>query len=278
MKHWKSWALTFAVILLALLIAIFVEPDKTSALGSIFGASSGFIAAIWFYNSLQLQLVQLQEQQKQLEEQRAQFQLEFSNLRLEAKRSALLVAREILNDMENRVESSLNGIGTINNLHVLFLNGLAAHMNTIMDKDNPKIVLDEIEKFAKVLGPARTFLYSFKEAATIILENEGIPVIDDKGQPEWFVVTYKKHLQNRPFISRFLPNAQLLSMVMTSVKLEIITLASFAAMGLLNPNGLKDEAIQDIVNFRNKDAKATPKIVEKYLVTLSSEQKKKFRI
>ncbi len=94
MKHWKSWALTFAVILLALLIAIFVEPDKTSALGSIFGASSGFIAAIWFYNSLQLQLVQLQEQQKQLEEQRAQFQLEFSNLRLEAKRSALLVARE----------------------------------------------------------------------------------------------------------------------------------------------------------------------------------------
>ena len=65
---------------------------------------------------------------------------------------------------------------------------------------------------------------------------------------------------------------------MTSIKLEIITLASFAAMGLLNPNGLKDEAIQDMINFRNKDAKATPKIVEKYLTSLSSEQKEKFGI
>lgn len=278
MKHWKLWTLTCAVILLSLLVVIFVDSDKTSALGSIFAASSGFVAVIWFYNSLELQSVQLQEQQKQLEEQRVQFQLEFNNIRLEAKRSALLVAREILNDMENRVQSSLNGIGTINNLHVLFLNGLFSHINTITNEDNPKIVLDEIEKFAKVFGPARTFLYSFKEAATIILENENIPVTDDKDQPEWFVVIYEKYLQNRPFISKFLPNAQLLSMVMTSIKLEIITLASFAAMGLLNPNGLKDEAIQDMINFRNKDAKVTPKIVEKYLTSLSSEQKKKFGI
>ena len=207
MKHWKLWTLTCAVILLSLLVVIFVDSDKTSALGSIFAASSGFVAVIWFYNSLELQSVQLQEQQKQLEEQRVQFQLEFNNIRLEAKRSALLVAREILNDMENRVQSSLNGIGTINNLHVLFLNGLFSHINTITNEDNPKIVLDEIEKFAKVFGPARTFLYSFKEAATIILENENIPVTDDKDQPEWFVVIYEKYLQNRPFISKFLPNA-----------------------------------------------------------------------
>lgn len=85
MKHWKLWTLTCAVILLSLLVVIFVDSDKTSALGSIFAASSGFIAVIWFYNSLELQSVQLQEQQKQLEEQRVQFQLEFNNIRLEAK-------------------------------------------------------------------------------------------------------------------------------------------------------------------------------------------------
>lgn len=278
MKHWILWLLTFTIILLSFLVVAFVDTDKMSAIGAVFGAAGGFVAVIWFYNGLELQSVQIQEQQKQLTEQRAQFQLEFNNIKLEAKRNALLVAREILNDMENRVQISLDGIGTINNLHVLFLNGLLSHINTITSSERPKIVLDEIKEFAKVLGPARTFLYSFREAATIILENENIAITNSKDEPEWFVIGYEKYLQNRPFISRFLPVARLLSMVMTPVKLEIISIASFAAMGLLNPNLIEDEAIQDMVNFRNKDAKATPKIVEKYLSTLSSEQKKKFGI
>lgn len=273
MKQWKLWVLTVCVIFLALFIAIFICPDETSALGSILAAASGFVAVIWFYSSLQLQSIQLAEQ-------REQFKLEFDKLNKEAKRSSLLFARETLNDMERRVNEQLKGLGNIYDLPLIFLNNIFSYIKPIVESDDPRVVQNELIEAMKILIPAKTFLSSLKEAASIILENEDIKIIGDDNKPEWFIITYEKYLENRPFISRYLGTARLLSDFMARVKLELIEIAFTASAQLNSPsqNILTDKAIKDMIEFRKKNSSITPKIVERCLDSLTPEQKKRFGI
>lgn len=261
MRNWKLWILTILILALTIVSVCLLSAEKVSQYGSVFAATGSFIAVIWFYNSLQLQSAQLEEQRKQ-------FQMEFANIRLEGKRNALLIAKDILNNMDIKVSESLKGIGTIENLPNLFLTNILRDIKPIIESDNPNVVLENINQCTKILGPARQFLLSIKEACTIILENEGIQVASSDSQPEWFVKTYYDLIKGRPFVSKYLPTAILLSDYMIPIKLECITLASLAVIGLISPGIVKEEGIKDMTDFKKNNNGFIPKIVDRYLETI----------
>jgi hypothetical protein len=266
------WFLTLALVVGAVLCMFIFPSDKLSDYGSVFAAVAGFIAVIWFYNGLQLQSKQLEEQQKQITEQREQFQLEFNNLRIESKRNAMLVARDILSDMEPRVVAKLGGeIDTMPSMFIHFLQ----FMNPITKSDDPAVVLAAVKSISIFLIPARIFMYAMREAGMCILENEGYgfqnPEIALNGAPEHYINANYNLLMHRPFISRYIATAGQLAKLMSGFDLRVVNYATFAALELQGKQTdggsyiLTDEGIADLRKW-SKNHK-TP-IIEKYLATL----------
>jgi len=268
----KSWILTIVIFFIAVISIILfytkiINIDELSAFGSIFAAAGSLIAIVWFYNSLKQQSIQLCEQ-------RAQFQLEFNNLRLEGKRSVIAIAKTILDDMETKVNNSLSGIGKLEELPTLFLPKVFPCLVPIGESKNYETVMDAITKCSLILTPARIFLSSMKDVGMIFLENEGITVIDDNGQPEWFIITYQEHLSNKPFISRYLPTAILLAEFMVKVDFKAISIAGETSMALMKPNCMKeDKILNDVLEYKEKNNNYLPKIAEEWLETNNFAQK-----
>lgn len=264
-NSWVLWLLTGIILISAILgIILFyckiLNIDELSAFGSIFAAAGSFIAIIWFYNSLQQQNIQLNEQ-------RQQFQLEFNNLRLESKRSVIAIAKTILDDMETKVNNSLKDIGKLENLHTVFMAKAPSFMTPITESKNPEVVLDAIENFNSILLPARTFLSFMKDAGTLFLEHDGVAIINDDGEPEWFIDSYQKYLKDKPFISRYLPTAIILAEVMIRLKLKAILIAFETSAALINSHIMKEDAVlKDVSDFQEKN-NYLPKIAEKWLET-----------
>lgn len=261
----NSWVLTIAIFFIAIISIILfytkiINIDELSAFGSIFAAAGSLIAIVWFYNSLRQQSIQLNEQ-------RTQFQLEFNNLRLEGKRSVIATAKTILDDMEDKVNISLKDFGKLEDLPTLFLTKFFPLLKPITESKDPEEVLEAIKECSLILGPARTFLGLMKDAGILFLENDGVAVIDDDNQPEWFIITYQKHLENKSIISRYLPIATILSNIMVKVKLRIIFIASETALALMEPTYMKeDEILNDVLEYKEKN-NYLPKIAEEWLET-----------
>lgn len=238
--------------------------NELSAFGSIFAAAGGLIAIVWFYNSLQQQTTQLNEQRKQ-------FQLEFNNLRLESKRSVITIVKLILEDMEVKVNNSLNGIGKLEELPTLFMTNALPFLKPITESEDFEKVLEATKNFNLILTPARIFLSLMKDAGILFLENDGIAVIKDDGEPEWFIILYQEHLKSKPFISRYLTTAILLSQFMVKIKLKAVTIATETSLALMSPSYMKkDEILKDVLDFKEKN-NFLPKIAEKWLKSLSED-------
>lgn len=265
MKNLTIWILSFLVLLLAIVGIVFLPSNSIESYGSMLSAAGSFIAVIWFYNGLKLQSKQIEKQEEQIKKQSEQFQLEFNKLKLESKRNALLVAKDILNDMEPRVTAKLGS--EIENLPNLFLNFLQ-HLKPITESTDPEIVLNAVNLISKVLVPARIFLYAIREAGMCILENEGLTFKDPKaisGMPEYYIIANYEKLQYTPFISRHINTAKILSDLMSSIDLEVVTLAGLAALELKNQQSLiTNEAIESMRKYNDKKTKPIP-IIEKYL-------------
>lgn len=259
----KYWILTAIILLLAIVSIILfytkrLSVEELSAFGSIFAAAGGFIAVIWFYNSLQQQTIQLKEQ-------RQQFQLEFNNLRLEGKRNVIALAKSMLKDMHTEVNEQLKDNGKIENLPALFLTKAFPLIAPITQSKNEETVLDAIEKFNSIFVPAKTFLSSLKEVGILFLENEGTPVISDKNQPEWFILTYQEKLENISFISTYMATAIQLAEIIVRIKLKVVFIATETALALINPTYMKeDEIFKDVKNYKEENS-YLPKIAEKWL-------------
>lgn len=264
-KMKKSWILTIVIFFIAVISIILfytkiINIDELSAFGSIFAAAGSLIAIVWFYNSLKQQSIQLNEQ-------RVQFQLEFNNLRLEAKRSVIAIVKTILDDMEIKVSNSLKDVGKLEDLPTLFLSKVIPYLKPISESKNYETVMDAITKCSLILTPARLFLSLMKDAGIIFLDNEGMAVIDDNGQPEWFIITYQEHLNNKPFISRYLPTAILLAEFMVKIDFKALSIAGETSMALMKPNCMKeDKILKDVLEYKEKN-NYLPKIAEEWLKT-----------
>lgn len=272
MKNLTIWILSLLVLLFAIVGIIYLPSKSIEPYSSMFSAAGSFIAVIWFYNGLKLQSKQLEKQEEQIKKQSEQFQLEFNKLKLESKRNAILVAKDILNDMEPRVTSKLGG--EIETLPSLFLNFLQ-YLKPITQSDDPEVVLNAVELMSKVLIPARIFLYAIREAGMCILENEGLTFKDPKaisGMPEYYIVANYDKLLYTPFISRHINTAKILADLMSYIDLEVVTHATFAALELKNQQSniktmITDEAIESMRKYNNKKIKPVP-IIEKYLQSI----------
>jgi len=264
------WGLTIITLLVAIIgIELFyleiITIEELSGFSSIFTASGSLIAIIWFYNSLQ-------QQSTQLEEQRKQFQLEFKNLRLEGKRSIIMLAQTLFNNMETKLTKKLKNNEQIENLPTLFMTKALPLLKPITESEDCKIVLKSCEEFNTMLTPIRFFLFSLKEIGILFLEHEDITVINDDNKPEWFIDTYKKQLSRMPLIKEYLSTAILLSILMIRVKLDAVNISNLTAYDLLYTKNdmstiLKtDKMKKSIESFKEKN-KTLPKIAEVWLKT-----------
>ncbi len=270
-KMKDSFLLTIVIFLIAITIIIMyyekiLDINELSAFGSIFAAAGGLIAIVWFYNSLQQQTIQLNEQRKQ-------FQLEFNNLRLESKRSVIATVKLIIEDMEIKVNTSLNGLGKLQELPTLFMTHSLPLLKPITESEDYEEVLEAINNFNLVMTPARTFLSLMKDAGTLFLENDGIPVIGNDEEPEWFIHIYQEHLKGKPFISPYLGTAILLAGFMVKIKLKTIFIATETSLALMNSSLMnsslmkEDLILKDVLEFKEKN-NFLPKIAEIWLETL----------
>lgn len=275
MKQITLWIITILIIGGSILTLCFMDSETASAAGSVFSAAGGFTAVVWFYSSLKLQSEQIKEQQLQIKEQRQQFQLEFDKIQQESKRASILLAKEILRDMEEKVEQQLQRQGaSIESLHILLLTNIHASIKTIIEEENITNLQNTLDKLNKLLIPARTFLQAFKYAASIILENKDIPVIDDNNRPEWFVITYEKNIQNIPFVSNYFGTASMLAHIMTTIKMEIIEMAQLAVIEATISGAIKEEGIKEMIQFYKENPQVTPKVVINIISNLKPKDEK----
>ncbi|MEI8128364.1 MAG: hypothetical protein WCG95_01985 [bacterium] len=169
--------------------------------------------------------------------------------------------------MEDKVNISLKDIGKLEDLPTLFLAKFFPLLKPITESKDPEKVLEAIKECNTILAPARTFLSLMKDAGILFLENDGIAVIDDDNQPEWFILHYQKQLENKSVISRHLPIAIMLSHIMAKVKLRVILIASETALALMEPAYMKeDEILDDVLEYKEKN-NYLPKIAEEWLKT-----------
>lgn len=273
MKTFFVWALTLLIIGIAVYATIALPREDFGDYGSVFAAASGFIAVIWFYRGLVLQTEQIKQQQIMLEEQRKQFNLEFNNIRLDSKRNAMLVARNILNDMEPKVVEKLGGeIETFPTIFVQFLQ----YLKPISESDDPDIVLDACTTMMKIITPAKLFLTAIMEAGICILENEGFEFVNKNKEnitPELYIIANFNNLTFRPFLSKYMGTARMLANLMSTIDLDIVKYATLAANELkYKGHLLTDEGIQKIIDYNTSKKKGIP-IINRYLATLKAESK-----
>lgn len=270
MKNLTIWIFSLLVLILAISAIVWSPVNVMEPYSAVLSSAGSFIAVIWFYNGLKLQSKQLEKQEEQIKKQTEQFQLEFDKLKLESKHSALLVAKDILNDMEHRVTAKLGG--EIETLPSLFTNFLI-HLKPIIESDDSEIVLNSFMLISKVLVPARIFLYAMREAGMCILENEGFTFKDPKaisGKPEYYIIANYEKLQYTPFISRYINTAKLLADLMSSIDLEVVNYASLAAIELKNQqSNIKSILTNDAIESMQKYKKSVP-IIKKYLNSLNN--------
>ena len=174
--------LTFAVLMIATFLSLVLPSEKLAAYGTIFAAAGSFIAVFWFGASLHYQSVQLKEQ-------REQFNSNFAHLREDAKRKAILVAKEMLIDAEEKAVKKVDSLSAITNLPVLYMKGMA-YWKDIVDSKSPEEVMASFEKWLPLETSAKIFINGIKNAAEVYLRSIGTVGIDYSESPEkihWYL-------------------------------------------------------------------------------------------
>jgi hypothetical protein len=240
------------VLLLPFLAINFLEPQTYSAAGSIFGATGGILAVIWFTASLNYQA-------RQLKEQRDQFLKSFSNLQENARRDALSFAKDILREAEKKAHD-------LNPNAKNFYEALAQYRNfsewnNIFESTDLDLVRETTKDWAKKAGPAFIIMRGIKNAAEIYFKAMGKDDIDYSKEPDEFMKTYGSLLWNLPYFESYQFPATLLSgmMIMMDEGLIAIKLANYAVYSEVS----NKEKIREEIEFYKKHGYRIPEIVKK---------------
>ena len=203
-----SWLLTTLVILLPIALLQYIPSNTLLQYTDIYSTIVAFIAFIWFYQSLYLQRIQLQEQ-------REQFDLEFKQISQSVKREKISLAKSILEEMEKEAQECLEKINSetgmnidMNHLTNLFIEALKLS-NNILESTEEQLVIDTGLKFNKYLNPIETILSGIKRAGIVVFGDE--ENINLNISPEEFVSQYQDKLISFPFFSKHIKNVALLA-------------------------------------------------------------------
>lgn len=261
------WLLTILVILIPIALIKIYPLQTILQYGEIYSTVVAFIAFIWFYQSLYLQRIQLQEQ-------REQFKLEFQKMTEANKRENISLAKDILKEAEEDVRIQLEELNLgIDERHLMniFVKALVLSRN-ILESENENFVSAEGLNFFKYLRPIKTLLFGIMQAGKIVLENEQEKSIPEM-TPEEFVVKYRDKLNSYPFFSRHIQNITLLDDFMLNVKFDVVELATLTAEYIQNPTIFHKDNLDLLLEKIRKRENSLPKITQKYLKITQTQNK-----
>ena len=140
------WLLTILAVLIPILLIKFYSLQTILQYTERYSTIVAFIAFIWFYQSLYLQRIQLQEQ-------REQFNQEFQKMKNAERRENISLAKEILKEAEEEVQKQLEELNlgiSERQLMNLFVKALVLSKN-ILESENENFVSSEGLNFFKYL-------------------------------------------------------------------------------------------------------------------------------
>ena len=245
--------------MLVLFASVVFPPEKLSAYGTIFAAAGSLIAVIFFSASLYYQSIQLREQ-------REQFNTNFSHLRVDAERKAILTAKEMLTDAEEKAIKGVDGLDAIINLPTLYVHGMAYWKNIIKSND-PEEVMSSFQRWLPLETSATTFVSGVKNAAVVYFKALGMGGIDYSKKPEDFVYIYGTLLREAPYFQMIIGTAELLaqSMFMISPGRSTCILAATLSMAITAPPGvIKEDKVQQDIEEHIEKGYPIPAIVNVY--------------
>ena len=257
-KYWLLILITIAVVLAGVCVLLCASDTKASTIGSVAGACGGILAVVWF-------LAALKSQSKQLENQKEQFLAEFQTLREGTRRDALMFARDILKDAE---EKALKQNPRLNSIADLFTNYMDfSSLGVILKSSDPQEVLEQLKVWAKVEGPAITMMRGIKSAAEIYFRATDLKDIDYSKEPEDFVFIYSPHIEKLPYFDTYIGSLRLLTDFMSRLQpgRKAALLAWQVAFAKTSPKGwMKDEKIREEIETRKASGLSIPKIAEDF--------------
>ena len=201
---------SIAVVLVAIAVPFYFSTEYFSALGSLFGATAGMLAVIWFSASLHYQ-------SQQLKEQRQQFVENFKQLQEDNRRNSLVLVRDILSRAEERALKSNPGLKSINDLMTHYFDIL--EWGDILKSKDPATVLQAGRQWLLAKeGPALFLMRGIKSAAETYFRAIGTGGIDYTIEPELFVAVYGPTLWKVPYFDEYQAVGAFLSEIMSRLK------------------------------------------------------------
>jgi hypothetical protein len=259
MKTRELGLISVAIVLVPFAVFSLSASKDIGDLGSLLGASSGFIAVIWFYHGLRLQSLQIDEQRLQFSKQ---YHLQYQESLL----AFLEKASDKVKCSHQELISAL-GLPDSNQLAVKYLQSLSYYKEALESTD-PNVVTSHVQDWMKIEGPCVKFMTSVKDVITLHKRRLGLEDDPDTDDVADYVFINSGHLLQQPFMSSFQVSIKMLSeqMMIISPGRKAMVLAITTAMALLSPEGLikKDKIIQDINGHKSQN-KPIPKICDVFI-------------
>lgn len=257
-KTWIPIVATTVVAAVVIAAIAFIEPANLGAYGAIVSGGGSLLAVVWFSASLW-------NQSQQLQEQREQFAAQFSHLKESSRRDALLMAKRILDEVEQRAiahHGNVSSVGELFNEYTRF-----AELGPLTTSPDPDVIRREFESWTKKEGAALLLMKGIKSAAEIYLNSIGVHDIDYTRTPEEFVYVYGPRFLSQPFFDAVHGPATMLADIM--VRLEpgrkAATIAYFAAMAKSEGDDIvRVDKLRDDVRNQREQGYLVPVIAEDY--------------
>ncbi|MHC4212891.1 MAG: hypothetical protein ACYSWP_05885 [Planctomycetota bacterium] len=257
-KYWILILITVAVIAMGVCVLLYFSDTKASTIGSVAGACGGILAVVWF-------LAALKSQSEQLENQKNQFLVEFQTLREESRRNALIFAREVLKDAEEKALKQNPRLNNITDLVTGYLD--FSYLKVVIESSDPHEVLEQFESWKNIEGPAITMIRGIKSASEIYFRAIGLKDIDYSKEPEDFVYIYSPHILKLPYFDSYNGIATILSQIMGRIQpgRKSAMLAFQVALAKTSAKGfMKEEKIREDIEARRASGLPIPKIAEDF--------------
>ncbi len=239
--------LSLAVVGCGLVVYFRLPSSDYTSIADLVSSVAALLAVIWFSAGLMFQSMQIAEQ-------RQQFLENFRQLREDSRRSAIVVAKDILADSERRAIEQNESLKSITELMVLYAD--FPELAGILKSTDAREVIEAGQKWLRKEGAAMTIIRGVSAAAKIYFDSIG-QIVDYSKDPEEFVYIYGPHLWKVPYFQTFQAVSEFLSEIMiriTPVRKSAL-LAYQGAVALTSPEGVfkTDRIRADIENLKKLD-------------------------
>lgn len=257
-NYWLLIGITIILVGICFAVILCVNDTKASTIGSVVGGFGSILAFIWFFAALK-------SQSEQLENQKDQFSTEFQTLREGVRRDALMLARDILKDAEEKALKLNPKLKSINDISTGFID--FSSLGIVLKSSNSHEVLEQFKVWMNIEGPAIVMIRGIKSAAEIYFRAIDLKGVDYSIESEDFVYIYSPHIWRLPYFDSYSGIADILSQFMVKLQpgRKAALLAFNVALAKTAPEGcMKEEKIREEIKDRKASGLFIPKIAENF--------------